>query len=372
MRRLLQFIAAAIALTSALCAPTAAGITVGEVARLKDSGGSVITGVGLVMGLNGTGDPGKDPAVARALMAYYANQGNAIEKIEELKNAKTVALVTVMCSIPEGGWRQDDRFDVTVMATHAATSLEGGTLYLAPLRGPWADASGQLPIYAMASGPVIIENPKQPRTGRVRVGAQMVRDMPRTAGITDSFTLILNKPYAGYAAASEIASAITQGIYGSTGRGMVGLPPVATVLDDRSIRVDIPASERANTAAFVGDVLSTPITVALLKLPKQVIYNQAAGKIVITGDVEISPVALTAADLTITTAIPPSTPTPDNPDIVTNRWAGVAVGAKESERARLQDLLSAFNQLNIPVTDQIGLLQMMEKAGKLHAKLVID
>jgi flagellar P-ring protein precursor FlgI len=275
-----------------------------------------------------------------------------------------------MCTIPEGGWRQDDRFDITVMASHNAQSLEGGTLILSPLLAPFIDAQGLRPIYAMASGPVLVENPKLPRSGRVRAGAHMIADPPRTGAVTDSFTLILNKPYAGFAAASEIAATITQTIYGKTGRGLSGLPPIATVLDDRTIRVDIPAAERSNAPAFVGDVLSTPITVALLKLPKQVICNQTAGKIVITGDVEISAVALTSADLTITTTLPPPAPTPDNPEVRTARWAGIGVGAKDTDRAKLQDLLGAFNQLNIPVSDQIALLEMMEKAGKLHANLV--
>lgn len=373
MRRLIRSVCAAFALIGVLCAPARAGVTVGEIAHLKDTGGSVITGVGLVMGLNGTGDSGKDPAVARALMAYYASLGNTVGSLEELKNAKTVALVNVLCSIPEGGWRQDDQFDVTVTATHVATSLEGGTLFLAPLVGPYASGlNGERPLLAMASGPVIIENLRSPRSGRVRHGAQMIADPPRASAVSDSFTLILNKPYAGYAAASEIASAITQSIYGKTGRALTGLPPIATVLDDRSIRVDVPSSERSSTAAFVGDVLGTPITVALLKLPKQVIYNHAAGKIVVTGDVEVSPVALTSADLTITTTVPTPAPTPDSPQVQTSRWAAIAPGAKESDRAKLQDLLAAFNQLNIPVADQIALLEMMDKAGKLHARLVMD
>jgi flagellar P-ring protein precursor FlgI len=373
MRRMMFFLGAALALVGEFCAQSLAGVTVGEIARLKDNGGSVIQGLGLVMGLNGTGDSGKDPMLARALLEFHRNNGNTLGGIEELKTTRTVALVTVMCSIPDGGWQADDRFDVTVAAVGNSTSLEGGVLYLAPLRGPWADPNPETnPIFAMASGPIVLENAKQPRSGRVRNGAQMIREMPRTRELTSTFTIVLNKPYAGYSAASEIASSITQNIYGKAGRALAGLPPIATVLDDRCIRIDIPEAEQENAPAFVGDVMATPVTVALLKLPKQVIYNQQSGKIVVTGDVEISPVALTSADLTITTTMPAPTPTPDNPMVETKRWTAIAPGAKETERARLNDLLNAFNQLNIAVTDQIALLEMMEKAGKLHAKLVRD
>ena len=34
--------------------------------------------------------------------------------------------------------------------------------------------------------------------------------------------------------------------------------------------------------------------------------------------------------------------------------------------------LKAFKQLDIPVQDQIGILQMLHKTGKLQAKLVTD
>lgn len=356
-----------------LAIPARAGTTVNEIARIKNRGGSVIQGLGLVVGLNGTGDSGKDPVLARPLFELYKNSGNPLGDITELKNAKTVAVVMVMCNIPEGGWRVDDRFDVSVSAMQGATSLEGGVLYLAPLRGPYADANPETnPVLAMASGTISIENPKQPRTGRVRLGAQMCRELSPAAGITDSFTLVLNKPFAGYAAASAIASSITENVTGKSGRPLDGTPPVATVIDDRSIRIDIPPAERSGSAAFIGDVLSTPVTMALLKLPAQVIYNQASGKILMTGDVEISPVALTSADLTITTTTPAPVPTPDNPVVETKRWTGISAGARESDRAKLQDLLSAFNQLNIPVSDQIALLSMLEKTGKLHAKLIID
>lgn len=370
MLRLFALLAMTLGLAAA---PAAAGTTVNEIARIKDRGVSGLQGMGLVIGLNGTGDSGKDTVLTRPLMELYKNIGNPLADISELKNAKSVAIVMVMCHIPEGGWRTNDQFDVTVSAMHNATSLEGGMLFMAPLRGPYNDAD---PVtgapWAIASGPVAIENPKQPRTGRVRAGAKMTVEMPGRTSITNTFTLVLNQPFAGYAAASEVASSITQNLYGKSGRNLAGLPPIATVIDDRTIRIDIPPAEQANTAAFIGDVLSTPVTMALLKLPAQVIYNQASGKIVLTGDVEISPVALTAADLTITTTIPAPVPSPENPLVETKRWAAVSAGAKESDKAKLADLLAAFNQLNIPVNEQIELLAMLEKTGKLHAKLVMD
>jgi flagellar P-ring protein precursor FlgI len=365
MRRLLL----ACLIVLALCAQSPAGTTVNEIARIQGQGELELRGIGLVVGLNHSGDSGKELAVARPLQQLYINSGNPVV-IDDIKGATSVALVSVSCRVPETGARTGDRIDVRVQAMQSAKSLVGGTLYLCALQGPLPRDPLLSQVFALAEGPLVIEG-STPTTGRVREGARMIRDV-KTGQVGDSFTIILRPPYAGWASTSEVASTITQNLYGKTGKNLAGLPQLATVLDDRSIRIDIPPAERANTAAFVGDVLSTPINVALLKLPAQVIYNEAAGRIVVTGDVEISPVAITQSDLTITTTVPPPTPTPDNPLLETKTWAGIAPGAKESDKARLQDLLNAFNQLKIPVREQIGILQMLEKTGKLHAKVVIE
>ena len=53
-------------------------------------------------------------------------------------------------------------------------------------------------------------------------------------------------------------------------------------------------------------------------------------------------------------------------------WAAIGPGAREAEMARIQDLQSALNQLAVPANDQIQILQMLHKAGKLHARLIIN
>jgi flagellar P-ring protein precursor FlgI len=353
-------------ITAFLAAPAHAGTTVNEIARIEGQGQSILRGMGLVVGLNGSGDSGKDLALARPLAEVYRNNGIPV-LVDELKNTSTVALVMVQCVIPETGARTDDRFDVIVSAVNNAKSLAGGTLYLAPLQGPYRDDK----VFAVAEGQLAVEDPATPRSARIRGGARMIQDI-KTGVVGDSFKLILRPPFAGWAAASQVATTITQEIYGKAGRTAVAVPQIATVLDERTIRIDIPAVERPSAAAFVGDVLATPINMALLKLPAQVIYNREAGVILITGDVEISPVAITQKDLTITTTMPPPVPTADSPLIDTKRWTGLGTGARTGERAKLQDLLDAFNQLKIPVSEQINILSMLEKTGKLHARLVID
>lgn len=348
-----------------IAARPALGSTVKELSRLKGQGESVIQGIGLVVGLSGTGDSGKELAMARPLMQVLANNGNMLGSPKELASSKSVALVTVTCTIPAAGARADDRLDAMVAVVNSAASLKGGRLFLAPLRGPRRDDPI---IWAMAEGAIDLEDTTVPTVGRVRGGARIMEDVMMPA-LEDVFELIIHPHFSGYPAATEIAASINHQYFNSP---QAGGPSIATVIDDRTIRVTIPEAERSARAAFVADVLNTDINVALLKLPAQVVCNQRTGAIIVTGDVQISPVAITHKDLVITTTIPPPEPTKDDPLIERQRWAGVYTNAKPSETARLTDLLGAFKKLDVPVAEQISILQMLRKAGKLQAELIVD
>lgn len=349
-------------LATLLLSLAAHATTVKELVRIKGQGESILRGYGLVVGLPGTGDSGKELAVSRPLAELLKQSGNQLGTPKELANAKSVALVSVSVVVPAGGARADDTLDVQVSAVLNASSLKGGELYLCALLGPVPDKDGK--IWAFAQGLVDLQDPSIATNGKVRAGARIIEDilMP---GVGDTFELIIDTPYAGWAAASQIAVAINA-------KAQPQGPKVATVIDERTIRVTVPTADRADRAGFLADVLSADVNQQLLDIPAQVICNQRTGSIIITGDVEISPVAITHKDLTITTTVPPPQPTAANPVVTRERWAPVAPNAKPSEMAKLADLIRAFKQLDIPVQEQINILQMLHKTGKLNAKLVVD
>lgn len=349
-------------------APSARATTVGEIARIQGQGESVIAGIGLVVGLPGTGDSGKDLVIARPLAEVLKNSGVPIPELSDLRNAKSAALVWVSCTIPESGARTDDTFDCSVSVYLGAKSLKGGRLLVTPLRHTYRGGE----VYAFAEGELVIEDSSTPTVARIRHGTRVTRDVNAGRIPGDSFTLVLRPYFSGWSAASSIASQITQEVYGRPDGELGSLPPVATVLDDRTVRIDIPESERGNRAGFVADVMSTRIDAALLKLPAQVICNARSGAIIVTGDVEISPAAITHKDLTITTTIPPPVPTAANPILETTRWTEAGTRMSPVEKARLQDLLTVFKQLSIPVGEQIAVLEMLHKGGQLQARLIVD
>lgn len=343
----------------------ARGTTVREIARLRGQGESILHGIGLVGGLRGTGDAGKDLVVARPLAQMLEGLGNPIPNLEDLKNSKSVALVMVTCVIPETGAEVDDTFDIRVSVINGASSLDGGELWVAPLTA--AIPGGDL--YAFSQGPITLEDPNVPTVGRIRGGARMVRRIATTPNVAGSVELVIHKHFAGWASASQIASQINQQ-YLLTTRKLGST--VATVVNERLIRVDVPEHERESPAAFLGDVMSTEINMSMLGLPATVVVNSRTGGIVVTGDVSISPAVITHRGLTITTTLPAPVPTPDAPVVERRQWAAVDTESAKSGQSSLSDLVKAFEQLAVPPKDQIEILQMLHRAGKLHARLVVE
>lgn len=343
----------------------ASATTVREIARLRGQGESILHGIGLVGGLNGTGDSGKDLIVARPLAQMLSGLGNPIPNFEELKNSKSVALVMITCVIPETGAEVDDTFDVRVSVINGASSLEGGELWVAPLTA--AIPNGQL--YAFAQGPITIEDPGNPTAGRVRLGARMVRAIDTTPDIGGTVELIIHKHFAGWTSASQIASQINQQ-YLLTSRKLGD--SIARVVNERTIRLTIPEQELADPAAFLGDVLSTEVNMSMLGLPATVVVNPRTGGIVVTGDVRISPAVITHRGLTITTTTPPPVATPESPIVERRQWAAIDTESSDAGGSSLSDLIKAFEQLDVPPKDQIEILQMLHRAGKLQARLVVE
>lgn len=365
--RTINRITLACALLALLCAPALGNRSLREIARLKGQDESKLQGLGLVIGLNGTGDPGDELVMARPLMQVLAAMGNPLPSLAELENTRSVALVMVTCTVPRTGAKQGDALDIRVSTMHSATDLSGGMLLAAPLVVP--TPGGASSAYAIASGSVVVEDPERPTVGRVAAGADMIREVVTSAPIRGSFELILDPHVAGWGPAAEVANEINQQYLLSAERFSA---PLAVVLDPRTVKVTVPEAERSAPAAFVGDVMSTDVSSALRRLPAKVICNTRTGAILVTGDVRVSPAVITHRDLTISTTVPPPIPDEAAPLTFESQWAAVETDAREPEAAALEDLLTALGQLQIPAGEQILILQMLHDAGKLHAQLVID
>src|SRR6266567_5222863 len=106
-----------------------------------------LVGMGLVVGLAGTGDDASS-LMTRREMAVMAKRLGMIIDANDIK-AKNVAAVMVTAELAPFA-RAGIALDVTVSSMGSAKSLVGGTLLLTPLKGP------DLGTYALAQGALAV------------------------------------------------------------------------------------------------------------------------------------------------------------------------------------------------------------------------
>lgn len=342
----------------AILATSVSAVEVQDLTRLKGSETSKIVGMGLVVGLNGTGD-GNGPAM-RALAAVTRRLMDTNTITSDLKNAKNVAVVYLSVELPANGWREGDRLDVHLSAP-SAKSLEGGRLFLTPMVGP----NPKDPIlYAHAEGPVSVENLNSPNVAVVRNGAQLVRDMiVNNIDSQGRLNIIINDNSASWPVANNIANHIN-GDLSPDG------PNIAIAIDPKNIIIQVPEYERADPATFISQILQIHIDPDFLNTPARVVINEKTGTIVMTGDVQFSPVAISHEGMTITSITPRTTPTAQNPQVQQQSWVGL--DPQRQGGTPLADLLAAFNQLKVDANDRIAIIKAIDRANNLHAQLIFE
>jgi flagellar P-ring protein precursor FlgI len=340
--------------------PAAQAVKVADITRISGQRTNVLTGLGLVVGLKGTGDGG-DFSPAIKPLASMLKKFSDSATVAELSNVANVALVTVTATIPGNGVREGDKLDAYITSLGAATSLKGGRLFITPMLGPTGDLAPQGLPFAMSEGPVVLEDPSTPTVGKVASGAVMEMDLPAHYIDNGRFTLVIEDPSASWTNASTIAKIINdaEGNNGET---------LAIAADPKNVIVNIPVNEREHPDSFISRVQRLPVP--LLPSEARVQINDKTGTMILTGDVEISPVVISHKGLTISTIDPRPVPTPRTP--VVNTKDVIALDTTNEGGAKLQDLVNALDQLKVPAEDRIAIVKELYKTGKLHAKLIVE
>jgi flagellar P-ring protein precursor FlgI len=337
-----------------LCAaPMAGAMRIADITRLGGERTSVLTGLGLVYGLPGTGDGGDFSAAIKPLAGMLGKFADPVT-VQELAKVQNVAVVALTATIPAAGVRDGDHLDVHVMSLGAATSLKGGVLFVSPLQSPVPGGG----IFAMAHGDLNVEDPTDPNVAVVHAGAVMEADLPAKTVDHGQITFILERPSASWTNASMIAKIINDA-EGSNGETL------AVAIDRENVVVTIPPAERERPENFISRVQRLPVP----NLPSEarVQINEKSGSLIVTGDVEISPAVICFKGMTVTTTTPAPVPSVRAPLISTKE--AVAIDTENQGGAKLQDLVAALEQLKVPAADRIAIIEELYKSGKLHAKL---
>ncbi len=339
--------------------------------RLKDLGrvegvrSNQLVGMGIVMGLQGTGDKGD---------LVLAMLGNVVDKFgiamdrDDLKS-KNAAVVTVTCALPPFV-RNGQEVDVTVSATGDAKSLQGGVLLQTPLKA----ANGE--VYAVAQGGVVIGgfsagaagssfSKNVTTTGRIPGGAIVERETRTDLGRGGVVRFLLRN--ADFTTADRVAGAVNRR-YG----------PIATVLDPGCIEIHVPAEFGGNVSRFMASVEMLRVTPDAVA---RIVVNERTGTVVMGGDVRISEVAVAHGNLTVSIAVNKGVSQP-GPFSETGRTEVVEtaqIGVEEEEgqvalmeaTATVDDVVKSLNALGASPRDIISILQAIDRAGALQGELVV-
>ncbi|MEO5368281.1 MAG: flagellar basal body P-ring protein FlgI [Magnetococcus sp. WYHC-3] len=324
-----------------------------------------LTGFGLIVGLNGSGDSSA-AFTSQSLRTMLQRMGLSLN---QQVNVKNVAAVMVTSSLPPFA-RQGSRLDVTLSSMGDAKSLQGGTLIMTPLKG----ADGR--IYAVAQGPVSIGGfaaegagsgvqKNHPTVARISGGGTVEREVPFELNQERSLQLALKNP--DFTTANRVVTAIN-GLFGEA---------VAQARDAGTVTLVVPKSYDGRVVELVSRMESLQVEP---DLPARIVVNERTGTIVMGENVRISTVALSHGNLSlkITEAPEVSQPAPvsGGQTVVTPRTEVQATEQNArllemEEGVTLGQLVRGLNGVGVTPRDLIAILQSIKAAGALQAELEI-
>jgi flagellar P-ring protein precursor FlgI len=342
-----------------------------DIVDIQGVRGNPLYGIGLVMGLQNSGD---SSLPSRQMLANIFRAAGLVFRPEDL-SGKNVAVVMVTAELGPFD-RIGARIDVDVSSIGDAKSLQGGMLLATPLKG----LDGQ--VYAVvqsgvsvggwtAAGDQASITKNHQTVARVPGGAIVEREE-----IADFVEILAGRRFvtfdlrnADFSTAENISTAVNT-IH----------PDVAEVIDAGTIRVLIPDQiADSEIAAFIDEISQPDVKV---DMPAVVTINEKTGTIVVGENVSISPVAISQGSLVVNikeTASVSQPVAPFSDSGTTEVIPDTIIGVEEKEGylipvphvVTVSELATALNAIGATPTDLIAIFNALKKAGALQAKLEI-
>lgn len=347
----------------------AEAVRIKDIAAVEGVRENSLIGYGLVIGLNGTGDKTGTTFTVQTLSSMLKKMGIAVEP--SAVKVKNVAAVMVTAKLPPFV-KTGSRIDVVVSSLGDATSLQGGTLLLTPLKG--ADQQ----VYAVAQGPISIGGfiggkegdsvqKNHPTAGRVAEGAQVEKEVGFPFLHKERFNLLLRQQ--DFTTALRISQAINAQLGGES---------VASAVDSGTITLQVPDFYKGRLVELLAAIESLEVTV---DLPARVVVNERTGTIVMGDQVRISEVAVSHGNLTIRVKTdfqvsqpPPFAPEGSETVVVPQRQTEVREEDAQIlmlRGATIGEVVRGLNAIGVTPRDLIAILQAIKAAGALQAELEI-
>ena len=360
-------LAALLAVLAALVPASASAERIRDLGQFEGLRANQLTGYGIVVGLQGTGDDNLE-YVREAMLGVSGRLGLQLPPgvSPNLRNAAAVIITAELPAFAKPG----QRIDITVSTLGQARSLRGGALVLAPLYG----ADGQ--IYAMAQGNVAVGGlgvsgrdgsqltVNVATVGRIADGATVERSV--ATGFDQQSALRFNLHQADFLTAARVRDAVNQ-----------RYPGMARIADGVSIELTLPYGndQRAAMLADIEMLAVTPAPVAA-----RVIVNSRTGTVVINQAVRLAPAAVSHGKLVIRIDEAPRVVQPlpfGNGETAVEQQSEITV-SERSDRialvpgaANLSEIVDALNLLGVGAADLVVILESLKQAGALQAEMVV-
>ncbi|MFT7579334.1 MAG: flagellar P-ring protein precursor FlgI [Myxococcota bacterium] len=392
MRRLLLSLLSAM-LMAAFATPAGA-------VRLKDIGHvdgvrpNQLIGYGLVVGLAGTGDSQRTPFTAQSIKAMLSRLGVRVEASKlGLRNVAAVMVTTELPAFSQPG----AALDVTVSSIGDARSLTGGTLLMTPLTGANGDtfavAQGTLTVDQVSRRSRLGEAARQTNVGRITMGATVEKTVPVQLSDDGVMRFLVAKP--DFTTATRVAAVIND-----LSITRYKTKAIAKALDSGVVAIQLPKQFEDEPAPFIAAIEGLDVEADHLAT---VVVNGRTGTVVLGAQVRLSEAAIAHRGVTIeiggggyASRGPygpyggPSTTTfagpvgPGAPASVAGGAAGggapaTPAGPAEPEptvrlltqAATLAEVVAGLNALGVPPNELTEILQALEAAGALHARVEV-
>jgi len=342
-----------------------------DIADIQGIRSNPLTGIGLVVGLAGTGDT---TLPSQQILTNIFRDYGLVLSPTDLKGGN-IAVVMVTAELGPFD-RQGSRIDVDVSSIGDAKNLQGGMLLPTPLRGldgqVYAEAHGAIFIGGWsAAGKQASITKNHPTVGRVPAGAIVEKEELSTfiETLGDRRVITLNLRNNDFTTAERIRKAIDQ-LY----------PGSALVLDPGTIQVTIPEQiTSVQIARFIDEITTLDVQV---DSPAVVVINERTGTIVVGENVGISPVAISQGSLVIKikeTQIVSQPIAPFTEGATTEKVPETLMGVEEKQGylipiprvVTVSDLAKALNSIGATPRDLIAIFNTLKKAGALQARLEI-
>lgn len=347
-------------------------VRIGTIAHYRGARAFQLSGIGLVVGLQGSGDSQKS-ALTQTLYANYFKSHNLTVDPTTVK-AQNVALVEVTATMPAFS-KPGTLLDVTVSSIADAKSLQGGTLILTPLY----DAANTVNVIASAQGALSLggfsagANGSSVQSNAVNVGripgggevqTRINSQVVFQNGNDQTLYLDLDDPD------PDTVSRMVKAIQTFN----PDMHPFS--VDSTTVQITVPPGMDPETC--MGKVNQIQVNVLI---PARVVINERTGTIVVGGDVRLGPAMIVSGSLNVqidtsNQVVQPNpfslgqTATQSNSQVSAGQdTAKVAVIPTQSTVA---DLARIFQALQLKPNDVIQILQLLQQQGALKARIVLQ